>query len=222
MVVDQLPFEGAFGAHALGGGGKNVREIAAHPALVHQPGQSAGAGQYAQQRHFRQGDGGGAVVDHDDLVAGQRDFVAAAGAGAIDRGEELEAGRGARFLDAVARLVGELAEVHLPGVAGQTEHIDVRARAEHPRLAAGQDHGPDFGMLEADALQGVGEFDVDAEIIGVQLQLVAGPDAAVFVDVEHQGGDGAVEFDLPVRVARGVGVVGDRGCAHCFSCGRWE
>ena len=30
----------------------------------------------------------------------------------------------------------------------------------------------DLGMLEADALQRVGELDVDAEVVGVELQLV--------------------------------------------------
>ena len=58
--------------------------------------EAAGAGQHAQQRHFGQRDGRGAVVDHDDLVAGQRHLVAAAGAGAVQRGQELQARMAAR------------------------------------------------------------------------------------------------------------------------------
>ena len=93
-----------------------------------------------------------AVVDQDDLVAGQRQLVAAAGAGAVDGGEELQPAVPGRVLEAVARLVGELAEVDLPGVAADAQHEDVGARAEHLLLGAGDDHGAHLGMLEADAL----------------------------------------------------------------------
>jgi hypothetical protein len=60
-------------------------------ALVGHAGQAAGAGQHAQQRHFGQADGAAAVVHQDDLVAGQGQLVAAAGAGAVDGGQELQA-----------------------------------------------------------------------------------------------------------------------------------
>src|SRR5690606_41885160 len=59
-----------------------------------------------------------------------RQFIAAAGARAIERGDELEPAVPAGILDAIARLVGELAEVHLPGVRRQAQHEDVRARSE--------------------------------------------------------------------------------------------
>ena len=61
--------------------------------------------------------------------------------------------------------VGELAEVHLPRVRRAAQHEDVRAGAEDALLQAGDDDGAGFGMLEADALDGVGELDVDAEIV---------------------------------------------------------
>jgi hypothetical protein len=215
-VVDQLPFLRPLGAHALGGGAEDVGEVAPHPALVDQAGEAAGAGQHAEQRHFGQADRGGAVVDHGDLVAGQRHFVAAAGGGAVQRGEELQAGVFAGILEAVARLVGELAEVHLPGVGGQAEHVDVGAGAEHARLAAGDDDAFHLGVLEADALHGIVQFHVDAEVVGVELQLVAGLDAAVFLDVQGEGGHMwrlAVEGQSPVGVAGRIGVVGDHLCA---------
>ena len=66
-------------------------------------------------------------------------------------------------------------------------------------------------MLEADAVDRVGELDVDAEVVGVELELVAGADAAVLVEVGDQGGDRAVEDELPVAVAGGLGLVVDRG-----------
>src|SRR6185436_15135993 len=176
-----------------------------------------GAGQHAQQRHLGQRDGGGAVVHHRDLVAGEGELVAAAGAGAVQRGEELEARVLARVLDAVPRLVGELAEVHLPRVARRAEHVDIGAGAEHAALAARDYHRLHLGMLEADAVQGVGELDVDAEVVAVQLQLVARHQAVVFRDVERQGGERAVEGELPVVVALGVRLEADHAMAFLRS-----
>ena len=116
-VVDQPPVLGLLAAHAFDAGAEDVGQVVAHLALVGHARQAAGAGQHAQQRHLGQADGAAAVVDQDDLVAGQRQFVAAAGAGAVHGGQELQAAVRAAVFQAVARLVGELAEVHLPGVA---------------------------------------------------------------------------------------------------------
>ena len=84
-MVDQPPLLRPIGAHALGGGAEKIGEIAAHLALVHQARQAAGSRQHAEEGHFRQADGGGAVIDHQDLVAGERQLIAAARAGAVDR-----------------------------------------------------------------------------------------------------------------------------------------
>ena len=68
------------------------------------------------------------------------------------------------------------------------------------------DDGVDLGMLEADALQRVGELDVDAEIVGVEFELVVvRPQAGVFLDVHRQRRDRAVEGELPVLVLIGRG-----------------
>src|SRR6185295_3900720 len=48
--------------------------------------------------------------------------------------------------------------------------------------------------------QRVGELDVDAEVVAVELELVAGREALVLGDVERQPGDRAVEGQLPVVV----------------------
>jgi hypothetical protein len=90
-VVDQAPVLGLLAAHAFDAGAEDVGQVVAHMALVGHAGQAAGAGQHAQQRHFGQADGAGAVVHQDDLVAGQGQLVAAAGAGAVDGGQELQA-----------------------------------------------------------------------------------------------------------------------------------
>src|SRR4029078_10465239 len=112
-------------------------------------------------------------------------------------------------LDAVARLVGELAEVDLPGVRRLAEHVDVGAREEDAAPAAREDDSAHLRLLEAEALEGVVELDVDAEVVRVQLELVAGADAAVFVAVHRDGGDGAVDGDFPVAVAGGIDLVVD-------------
>ena len=76
----------------------------------------------------------GTVVGHDDVIGGQRQLVPAARGGAVDRADIALAGQASGLLDAVASLVGELAEIHLPAVAGLGKHRDVGAGAEHAIL----------------------------------------------------------------------------------------
>ena len=63
----------------------------------------------------------------------------------------------------------------------------------------------DFRMLEAQPLDGVVQLDVHAEVVGVELQLVAGPEAAVLPHVHGQRGDAAVEAEPPVLVSPRLG-----------------
>jgi len=90
-LIHQFPLPGAIGTHAFGCRAEHIRKIATHLSLVGQPRQSAGAGQHAEQRNFREAHGRGTIVDHQDFVAGQCEFVAAAGDGAIYRGEKFQA-----------------------------------------------------------------------------------------------------------------------------------
>src|SRR5438552_113408 len=83
-------------------------------------------------------------------------------------------------------------------IRGGTEDIDVRAGAEHAPLGAADDHGADFRMLEADAVKGVAQLDVYAEVVGVEPQFIAGLDRRIFPDVERQGGHRAVEAETPM------------------------
>ena len=71
-------------------------------------------------------------------------------------------------------------------------------------------------MLEAQPLHGVVELDVDAEIVGVQLQLVAGLQPAVLPDVHAERGDAAVELEPPVLVARRLRPEVDLHVLACF------
>ena len=47
-------------------------------------------------------------------------------------------------------------------------------------------------MLKADAVDSIMQLDVDTEVIAVQLEFVARPNAAVFIDVELEAGDIAI------------------------------
>jgi len=210
-IVDEPPLLRPQAADAFGRRAEDVRMIVPHLALVGEPRESAGSWQHAKERHFRQRHRRRAIVDQHDLVARERELVAAARARAVDRGQELDPRVPARVLDAVARLVRELAEVHLPGVRRKPEHEDVRAGTEHAILETRDDDGANFRALEADALQGVGELDVDAQIVGVELELVAGPNRCVFGDIHRQRRDRALERQAPMPVAIGVGTVVDEG-----------
>jgi hypothetical protein len=115
-LVDEPPLDGPLAPHALLQRREDVRAVATHAPLVGHTRQAAGPGQDRQQRHLGQGHGGGVVVGQDQVVARQRQLVAATGARAVDgRDPGLARVRGG-VLDAVAGLVGELAEVHLPRV----------------------------------------------------------------------------------------------------------
>ena len=130
----------------------------------------------------------------------------------------------AHILDAVARLVGELAEIDLVGVGRAGQHADIGAGAEHPRLGRAQHHDAHLRMLEAQPLDGVGEFDVDAEIVGVELELVALEQPALLVDVHQERRDVAVDREPPMAVARRIGLEIDPGLAVCQSpsCGMFR
>jgi len=71
-------------------------------------------------------------------------------------------------------------------------------------------------MLEPDPVQRVVQLDVDAQIIGIELELVAGRDPAILGDVEQQGRDAPVYSEAPVLVSFRLGIEGD----HRFLPGR--
>ena len=81
--VDQPPFDRAPALDPFGNRAEDIREIAPDLALVDDARQAAGAGQHSEQRRLRQADRRIAVVDEQDLVARERELVAAAGADAV-------------------------------------------------------------------------------------------------------------------------------------------
>ncbi len=109
-----------------------------------------------------------------------------------------------RILDGNARLVGEFAEVDLVAVACLAEHADIGAGAEHVVLAGAHHHRAYLRVLEAQALDGVVQFDVDGEIVGIELELAVGKQPARRVDVHDELRDFAVGLDPPVAIAAGL------------------
>jgi hypothetical protein len=182
-------------------------------ALVDHPREATGAGEDGQQWDLGQRDGRGEVVDEDDLVTGQRQLVAAARRRAVDGRDPDLAGALRGVLDAVAGLVGELAEVDLVVVRRPGQHLDVRPRAEDLVDAAGQDDRVHLGVLEPEPLDRVGQLDVDRQVVGVELELVVVPQTALGIDRHGQGGYRAVDGQPPVPVAlrRGLELHGRNG-----------
>jgi len=95
---------------------------------------------------------------------------------------------------------------------------------KNPRLARAQHHDAHLRMLEAQPLDGVGQLDIDAEIVGVELELIALEQRALLVDVHQQRGDVAVDIEPPMPVALRVGLeidprlaVRQRTCSCGFS-----
>jgi hypothetical protein len=86
------------------------------------------------------------------------------------------------------------------------QHADIGAGAEHPRLGGAQQHDLHLRMLEAQSLDRVGELNIDAEIVGVELELVAFVEPAFLIHVQGERRDVAVDGELPMAVTRRVGL----------------
>src|SRR5262249_45232698 len=63
-----------------------------------------------------------------------------------------------------------------------------------------------FRVLETQPLDRIRKLDVDAEIVGIELELIALEQAAILVDVHRQCRDVSVHGELPVPVARRIGL----------------
>ena len=70
-------------------------------------------------------------------------------------------------------------------------------------------------MFEAQALHGVGELDVDAEVVRIQLELIAFEQPAILVDVHRERRNVAVDGKLPMPVARGFSLEIDKARTAC-------
>ena len=195
-------------ADALLDGAEHVGAVAPHLALVGDARETAGAGQHGEQRRLRQRHRRAAVVHQHDVVGGERQLIAAAGGIAVDGANVDLLGILAGVFDGEPRFVGELAEVHLGAVRRLAEHADIGAGAEHIVLAGLDDDRAHLRMLEAQPLHRVVQFDVDAEVVGIELELVIAEPARL-IDVHDQISDVAIVLDAPMAVARRVGLIVD-------------
>ena len=125
--VDQAPVHRFLAAHTFHAGTKNIGQIVAHMAFVGDAGQATRARQHTQQRHFGQRHAGGAVIDQHNLIAGQRQLVAAAGTCAVHSRDKFQTTVATAVFYAVAGFIGEFTKIHFPSVAGQTQHENIGA-----------------------------------------------------------------------------------------------
>ena len=214
--VHQAPVHGALPLHAFRQGAEDVGVITAHAALVHHAGQAAGAGQHTQERHLRQAHRRGAVVHQQDLIACQGQLIATTCGDTVTRRQVVLSRVRTGVLDGQARLVGELAEVHLEGMSGRAEHVDVGSGGEDAILAGADGHRLHLGVLEAQPPDGIGKLDVHAQVVGVELEGVAGPQRFVLLHVPDQPGRLSVHLETPVAVVVRVGIEVDGVVAHAF------
>ena len=210
-VVHESPVPGPLPLDPLRRGAEDIGVIAAHPPLVHQPRQPAGPRKDAEERHLGQAHRGAPVVDQEDLVAGERQLVAASRRDAVAGRQVSLPGLGAGLFDREARLVGELAEVHLEGVRRRSQHVDVGPGREDAVLPRDDRHRPDLRVLEAQALHRVLELDINAQVVRVQLQDVPGPERLVLLDVPDDAGHLTLSLQPPVHVPVGCRLERD-GC----------
>ena len=172
--IDDVPLDRPLAAHAFRCRAEIIRPIMAYLALVDQPRQTAGAGQHGQQRQFGKRYGRGAVIDQHDVIGGKGELVTATGCRAVDRAKIGLVGVFRRVLDTVTGLVGEFAEIDLVIVGRQAKHADIGAGAKDVRLVRAHDHGANLGMFEAQTLDRIVQLNIDAEIVGIQLELITG------------------------------------------------
>ena len=140
------------------------------------------------------------------MIGGKCEFVTAARSRTVDDSDKTLPGILAGVLQPVAGLVGEFAEIDLMGVGRPRQHPDVGTGAEHPVFARPQQNHFHAGMFKAQPLHRVREFNIDAEIVGVQLELVAFEQPAILVDIHGQRCDVAIDCELPMPVARRIGL----------------
>src|SRR6266853_1433013 len=168
-LVHQAPGSCAFAFHTIWIGAEHVGKIAAHFAFIDYASESAGSRQYTEQRSFRQAHGAGAIVDQQNFVARESQFVATTCGCTVQRGEKLQAVVATGIFHPIAGFVGKFAEIYFPRVRRAGQHINVCARAEHSFFAASNDYARNFRMFESNSLQRVVQLDVDAEVVGIQL-----------------------------------------------------
>ena len=126
-MVNQAPVLGFLASNTFGAGAEQVGEIVADFFLVGHTGQPTGARQHSEQWYLGQADGAAAVIDQQDFIAGQREFITTPGAGTVDGGQKFQSAVRRAVLKAIPGLVREFTKIHFPCMTGDAEHEDVGA-----------------------------------------------------------------------------------------------
>jgi hypothetical protein len=114
-----------------------------------------------------------------------------------------------------------LQKLTLKGWVEEHQHSDVGTRAEHALGAAGHFEDLHLRVLEAQTLDRVAKLDVDAEVVAVELELVAFGEGSFRVDAHRELGLGTVEGEAPVAVLVRARLEVDHACALRGCCRRW-
>ena len=77
-------------------------------------------------------------------------------------------------------------------------------------------------MLEAQPLDRIIELDIDTQIIGIQLQLIALEQASLFVHIHDQGRNLSIDLEAPMLVAGRVGLKVDPHPVFSWSMLTWR
>ena len=91
---------------------------------------------------------------------------------------------------------------------GLAEHADIGAGAEHVILARLDHHAAHLRVFEAQPLHRIVQFDIDTEVVGIELQLVLTKPAGL-IDIHDQVGDITIGLDPPMAIAAGFDLVVD-------------
>jgi hypothetical protein len=98
-------------------------------------------------------------------------------------------------------------------VRGTSEHANIGAGAEHPRLGRAQQDDFDLRVFEPQPFDGVRQLDVDTKVVRIELELVAFEQRGLLVDIHQQRRDLAVDAELPMAVFRRIGLEIDAALA---------
>ena len=98
----------------------------------------------------------------------------------------------------------EFTEIDLPRMRGFAEHEDVRARTKYAIASASDDYRAHLRVFETNPLDSVIKLNIDAQIIGIELELVAFAQPAVLIDFHRQRRN---RRTLPVDLQRPVPVL---------------
>ena len=126
------------------------------------------------------------------MVACKRQFLTAAGAGAVDGRNKPQAGIVCGIFDTVTGLIREFTKIDLVRVGRLGQHPDISTGAEYPRLVGRNNHSADLGMLEPQTLNGVIKLDINTEVVRIKFQLVAWKERRVLIYIKRKTGDTAV------------------------------